>query len=93
MPCIVPIGRCCAPTWRPCRRWIRHAILARTEAYWINLYNALTVDPVLAHHPVKSIREIGGGWLFRGPWDDAIAKVAGRALSLNDIEHGVLRPV
>ena len=63
------------------------------EAYWINLYNALTVDLVLAHYPVKSIREIGGGWLFRGPWDDAIAKVAGRALSLNDIEHGVLRPI
>ena len=34
-----------------------------------------------------------GGWLFRGPWDDAIAKVAGRVLSLNDIEHGVLRPI
>ncbi|MGH2576750.1 MAG: DUF547 domain-containing protein [Actinomycetota bacterium] len=63
------------------------------EAYWINLYNALTVDLVLAHYPVKSIREIGGGWLVRGPWDDAIAKVAGRALSLNDIEHGVLRPI
>ncbi len=63
------------------------------EAYWINLYNALTVDLVLAHYPVKSIREIGGGWLLRGPWDDAIAKVAGRALSLNDIEHGVLRPI
>ncbi len=63
------------------------------EAYWINLYNALTVDLVLAHYPVKSIREIGGGWWARGPWDDAIAKVAGRALSLNDIEHGVLRPI
>ena len=63
------------------------------EAYWINLYNALTVDLVLAHYPVKSIREIGGGWWVRGPWDDAIAKVAGRALSLNDIEHGVLRPI
>lgn len=63
------------------------------EAYWINLYNALTVDLVLAHYPVKSIREIGGGWLVRGPWDDAIAKVAGRALTLNDIEHGILRPI
>jgi uncharacterized protein DUF547 len=63
------------------------------EAYWVNLYNAVTVDLVLAHYPVKSIREIGGGWLRRGPWDDAIAKVAGRALSLNDIEHGVLRPI
>jgi hypothetical protein len=62
------------------------------EAYWINLYNALTVDLVLAHYPVKSIREIGGGWLRRGPWDDAIARVAGRALSLNDIEHGSCGP-
>ncbi|MGH8568072.1 MAG: DUF547 domain-containing protein [Gammaproteobacteria bacterium] len=63
------------------------------EAYWINLYNALTVDLVLARYPVKSIREIGGSWLAPGPWDDAVAKVAGRALSLNDIEHGILRPI
>ncbi len=62
-------------------------------AYWINLYNALTVDLVLAHYPVASIRDIGGGWLARGPWDDKVARVAGRELTLNDIEHGILRPI
>ncbi len=63
------------------------------EAYWINLYNALTVDLVLRHYPVESIRDIGGGWLTRGPWDDPVATVAGRELTLNDIEHGILRPI
>jgi hypothetical protein len=63
------------------------------EAYWINLYNALTVRQVLAHYPVASIRDIGGSLFSRGPWDDPIARVAGRELSLNDIEHGILRPI
>lgn len=71
------------------RRYAR----AEQEAYWINLYNALTVALILEHYPVASIRDIGGSWLARGPWDDPIATVAGRKLSLNDIEHGILRPI
>lgn len=65
-------------------------------AYWINLYNSLTIALVLDHWPVESIRDInpGGGSLFsRGPWDAEIAVVQGRALTLNDIEHRILRPI
>ena len=64
-------------------------------AYWINLYNAVTVKVVLDHHPVDSIRDIAlppageGG----GPWDAALVEVLGRSLSLNDIEHRILRPI
>lgn len=62
-------------------------------SYWINLYNALTVRLVAENYPVASITELGDSLLSRGPWDDEIVTVADRALSLNDIEHRILRPV
>ena len=67
--------------------------LAEQQAYWINLYNALTVSLVIEHYPVKSIRKIYGGLLGTGPWDESLVEVAGQALSLNDIEHRILRPI
>lgn len=68
--------------------------LVRTEqfAYWINLYNALTVRLVLAHWPLASIRDIGG--LFgRGPWSRPLITIGGQTLTLDDIEHRILRPI
>ncbi|RMF13545.1 MAG: DUF547 domain-containing protein [Gammaproteobacteria bacterium] len=62
-------------------------------AYWINLYNALTVQLVLAHYPVETIRSIHEGWFAFGPWDDPLITVAGHTLTLNDIEHRILRPL
>lgn len=61
------------------------------KAYWINLYNALTVRIILDNYPVGSIREIG--LLGSGPWDDKEATVEKTRLTLNDIEHRILRPV
>ena len=34
------------------------------QAYWVNLYNALTVSVFLAHYPVASIRDIRLSELF-----------------------------
>ncbi len=64
-------------------------------AYWINLYNALTVDVVLQHYPVNSIRDIdiSPGWFSSGPWDKTLITVEGKKLTLNDIEHRILRPI
>lgn len=66
---------------------------AEQKAYWINLYNALTVQVVLDHYPVESIREIKSGWLSSGPWDLKLIEVEGFEVSLNDIEHRILRPI
>jgi len=72
---------------------------AEQKAYWINFYNALTVKVVADAYPVKSIKDISEsllgklGGIFGGPWDDVHAKVAGRDLTLNNIEHGILRPI
>ena len=64
-------------------------------AYWINLYNAATVDLILDNYPVTSIRDIkiSPGLFSFGPWDADILNVEGEALSLNDIEHRILRPI
>ena len=61
-------------------------------AFWINLYNALTIDVVLRHFPVNSITEIrlGSG---NGPWDTPLVEVGGTSLTLNQIEHEILRPI
>lgn len=66
---------------------------AEQKATWINLYNALTVHTILDHYPVKSIRDIRSGWFSGGPWDLKLIKVEGIELSLNDIEHRILRPI
>jgi hypothetical protein len=69
----------------------------RTEqmAYWINLYNALTVRLVLDHYPIASIRDINESQrpLSGGPWDEELIKVNGTPVSLNDIMHRILRPI
>lgn len=64
-------------------------------AYWVNLYNAKTVDIVLDHYPVDSIRDIklGDGLIVVGPWRAPVLRVSGRPLSLNDIEHAIIRPI
>ncbi len=64
-------------------------------AYWINLYNAVTILVILDHNPVESIRDIdiSPGLFADGPWDKELVSVEGEALSLNDIEHRILRPI
>ncbi len=62
-------------------------------AYWINLYNAITVDVVLSNPGKDSIRQMGQGFFSSGPWDDEVVSVTGKALTLNDIEHRILRPI
>ena len=63
------------------------------QAYWLNLYNAVTVKLVLDNYPIKSMKDIGNKMNKRGPWNKPMIKVAGQRLSLNDIEHRILRPI
>jgi len=61
-------------------------------AYWANLYNALTLQVIVGRYPVASIRDIPSGLFFPfGPWRRDVVTVNGRALSLDDIEHRILR--
>ncbi|NOZ61365.1 MAG: DUF547 domain-containing protein [Calditrichaeota bacterium] len=68
------------------------------KAFWINAYNALTLEAILQNYPIQyggllararfpksSIRQI------RNVWDRAWHKVMGKDLTLNQIEHEILR--
>jgi len=58
------------------------------KAFWINAYNALTMRLIVDHYPMRfgGIRSINWG----RPWSIKI-KVAGKELSLGEIEHEILR--
>ncbi|MGR4000176.1 MAG: DUF547 domain-containing protein [Alphaproteobacteria bacterium] len=64
-------------------------------AFWCNLYNSLTLQVVLQNWPVESIRNINisPGLFARGPWNAEIIEVQNQPLTLNDIEHRILRPI
>jgi hypothetical protein len=72
------------------------AKLSRDEqfAFWTNLYNAKTVEIIIGHYPVNSIRDIRPtNALIPGPWRAKVLKVTGASLSLDDIEHAIMRPI
>ncbi len=66
-------------------------------AFWINAYNLLTLRAVIDHYPIRS------GWLTLAPrnsirqidgvWTTLKWPVAGRTVTLDDIEHRIVRPV
>jgi Protein of unknown function, DUF547 len=68
------------------------AIRSREQqiAFWVNAYNILAIDLVAAHDPIASIRDIGS--LLRPVWKRPAGTVGGRSLSLDEIEHGIIRP-
>lgn len=60
-------------------------------AYYINVYNAWTIKLILEHYPgIRSIKEAGS--FFRSPWKRDFVRLKGKTVSLDDVEHGILRP-
>ena len=68
---------------------------AEQQAYWINLYNALTLQVMRNHYPVDSIQDvdISPGLFSSGPWGAELIAVEDEVLTLDDIEHRILRPL
>jgi len=60
-------------------------------AFWINAYNALTVYGILREYPTTSIRNHTAKLVGYNIWDDLLLNVGGKAYSLNQMEHEVLR--
>lgn len=69
-------------------------------AFWINAYNAFTIKKIVDNYPLDSINDLSKAFGLKSVFDDEF--IAMRAhhpdgadddLSLNDIEHGILRPV
>ena len=64
------------------RGWTRQQRIA----FWINAYNVFTLKAIADRYPVRSIRQI------RGVWTGLRFRAASRELTLDDIEHRILRP-
>ncbi len=66
-------------------------------AFWLNAYNAYTLQLIVERQPRKSINEVGTGGLVLGSvlkttaWDIRFARVGGRDYTLNEIEHEIIR--
>lgn len=63
-------------------------------AYWINAYNAFTIQLILRHYPLKSIKDISSGPIIpfvHSPWDIRFIILGGQKYDLNKIEHEMLR--
>ena len=60
-------------------------------AYYINLYNAATIDLILENYPgITSIKDIGG--FFNNPWKIEFITLKGEKVHLDHVEHEILRP-
>jgi len=66
-------------------------------AFWINTYNAYTLKFIVNEYPVESINDLHWGGLYLGSllgttiWDDENIVISGTELSLNNIEHDIIR--
>ena len=65
----------------PTKAWSRNATLA----YWINAYNAYTVQLILNNYPIKSIKDIAD------PWSKKFISIGAKKYSLEEIENNILR--
>ncbi len=74
----------------PRKTWTRDQKLA----YWINAYNAYTLELILEHYPVESIKDIGSTIkipFVSTAWDIKFINIGGEEYDLNNIEHGIIR--
>jgi hypothetical protein len=83
------------PAWRP---FVASLAAARPPedragqlAFWVNVYNVLAADMVVRHLPLASIRDVGS--LLRPVWKRPAGTVGGRVVTLDEVEHGILRPL
>ncbi|GAA4010619.1 DUF547 domain-containing protein [Hymenobacter fastidiosus] len=61
-------------------------------AYWINAYNAFTIQRVIRAYPLKSIKDLGGAKnLVNTVWDQAFIRLGDDKFTLNDIEQRIIR--
>jgi hypothetical protein len=63
-------------------------------AFWINAYNAYTIQLINVHGETVSIRNINKTAFLKlkGPWSEPLAKVGGKSYTLDHIEHKIIRP-
>ena len=74
----------------PAKNWTNEEKLA----YWINAYNAFTIELILEHYPINSIKDIGSSIsipFVNTPWQIDFITIGDKKYNLDDIEHGIIR--
>jgi hypothetical protein len=76
----------------PAKTWTDNEKLA----YWINAYNAFTIQLILdnSDQNLSSIKDIGSKIkipFVNTPWDVKFILIGGKKMDLNNIEHGIIR--
>lgn len=66
---------------KPNKSWSQEERLA----YWINAYNAFTIKLIIDNYPINSIKDL------KNPWDQEFIPIGKQLMSLNQIEHDILR--
>ena len=62
-------------------------------AFWINAYNAFTLQLIIRHYPIESIKDITSISIpfVHSPWDISFINIGDKEYDLNNIEHGIIR--
>jgi hypothetical protein len=89
-----------APEFTAYLQWLARtnpASMSRADqlAFWINAYNAYTIQLIISKNERESIRNINkslGLLRLKGPWSEPMAVVNGRTMTLDDIEQRTIRP-
>lgn len=74
----------------PANSWMENEKIA----FWLNAYNAFTVKLIVDNYPVKSIKDLGPVTqviFINTPWDKRFFSIGKRTMTLNIIEHRILR--
>ena len=80
---------------RPVLQQRHHRVALATTLRLTHHHQVAVVDVILDHYPVKSVLKISisPGWFSIGPWGKKLITIGGEDISLNDIEHRILRPI
>ncbi len=85
LPLIRAMAAASAVTEKDFASWNKN----RQLAFLINLYNTATLQLIVDHYPVESIKKIGN--TFKGPWDQSVVPLFGKKITLNELEHEIIR--
>ncbi len=74
------------------------AVSKERFAFWLNVYNAYSIQAICAEYPIDNINDLHfGGMMFavvtgNSVWDKPIVKVGGETYTLKQVDHEILRP-
>ncbi len=79
------LGQIASISWTEFGKWSEPEQIA----FLSNLYNAATLQLIIDHYPVESIKKIGSRW--KGPWKLKVVSLFGEKVTFDHVEHDLIR--